>query len=54
MTIRVPNLMAPTIDHVIPISHGGDDTKANVQLAHFGCNNRKSNRGGGEQLALVG
>jgi 5-methylcytosine-specific restriction endonuclease McrA len=54
MKIKVPNLMAPTIDHVIPISHGGDDTKANVQLAHFGCNNRKSNRGGGEQLALVG
>ncbi len=34
----------PSIDHVIPLSKGGDDTLKNVQLAHFGCNSRKGNR----------
>jgi hypothetical protein len=37
-----------------PLSRGGDDTRANVQLAHFLCNARKGAAGGGEQLALIG
>lgn len=45
---------AATIDHVVPMSAGGDNIRANVQLAHRRCNTRKSNRGGGEQLRLVG
>jgi 5-methylcytosine-specific restriction endonuclease McrA len=36
--------MGPSIDHVVPISLGGDDTPANVQLAHRRCNSRKGNR----------
>jgi len=48
-----PKLSAPdpgsaSIDHVIPLSLGGDDTPANVQLAHFGCNSGKCNRVDGE------
>lgn len=35
---------APSIDHIVPLSLGGDDTPANVQLAHFGCNSGKCNR----------
>lgn len=54
MTKAVPHPKAPTIDHVIPLDDDGDDTRANVQLAHFICNSRKGNRGGGEQLAFVG
>lgn len=54
MTKQVPHPKAPTIDHVMPIACGGDDTRANVQLAHFLCNSVKGPRGGGEQLALVG
>jgi len=54
MALRAPDPMSPTIDHIVPISRGGDDTKANVQLAHLGCNSSKGNRGGGEQLMLVG
>ena len=50
----VPHPRAPTIDHLIPLDRGGDDTRANVQIAHFLCNSRKGNRGGGEQLALLG
>lgn len=36
--------MGPTIDHVLPIALGGDDTRANVQLAHLSCNMRKGAR----------
>lgn len=53
MDRKVPNPLAPTIDHVLPISEGGDDTRANVQLAHFRCNNVKGARGC-QQLALIG
>lgn len=41
MLLRRPDRWSPTIDHVVPIAAGGDDTRANVQLAHFGCNSRK-------------
>lgn len=30
-----------SVDHIIPISKGGNDTKLNVQIAHFDCNLRK-------------
>lgn len=50
----VPHPRAPTIDHVIPLSLGGDDIRTNVQLAHFICNSLKGAAGGGEQLALIG
>lgn len=33
-----PNPEAASIDHVIPLSRGGDDAPDNVQLAHFRCN----------------
>lgn len=44
MTAKVPDLLAPTIDHKVPVSKGGDDTRANVQLAHFRCNSVKGAR----------
>ncbi|MEU0393822.1 HNH endonuclease signature motif containing protein [Streptomyces sp. NPDC006208] len=44
MDAKVPAALAPTIDHVVPVSRGGDDTKANVQLAHFRCNSVKGPR----------
>jgi 5-methylcytosine-specific restriction endonuclease McrA len=44
MTVKVPEPLAPTIDHIVPVSKGGDDTRANVQLAHFRCNSVKGNR----------
>lgn len=36
--------MYPSIDHITPISLGGLHAWDNVQLAHRGCNTRKSNR----------
>ena len=46
----------PSIDHILPLSKGGNDVLANVQLAHLGCNAKKRDRvwGSGEQLRLVG
>lgn len=44
----------PSIDHIIPRSHGGTDDLSNLRLAHWGCNQKRGNRGGGEQLMLVG
>lgn len=43
----------PTIDHLVPISAGGDDEPANVALAHRDCNTRR-NTGGEVQLRLLG
>jgi hypothetical protein len=44
---------APSIDHIIPISLGGEHTLRNVQLAHRKCNGVKSNKMEG-QLRLFG
>lgn len=53
MEIPAPDPASPSIDHVLPLSAGGDDVRANVQLAHYGCNSAKGARGA-QQLALVG
>ena len=44
----------PTIDHLIPLSQGGDHSYANTALAHRRCNVAKGVRAVGDQLALVG
>jgi hypothetical protein len=44
---------APSLDHIIPISRGGEHTKANVQCACYLCNCRKGNKVIG-QLRLFG
>lgn len=44
----------PSIDHIVPLSRGGQHELANLQLAHYRCNLAKHNSGGGEQLLLVG
>jgi hypothetical protein len=51
----VPHPRAPTVDHILPLARGGDDTVANVQLACFRCNCLKGDRVlKPEQLRLVG
>ncbi len=47
---------APSHDHIIPISRGGEHIKSNVQCACYLCNCRKGNRvsDGGDQLLLFG
>lgn len=43
----------PTIDHLVPVSDGGEHTRVNVALAHYRCNYTRSNTGPA-QLLLVG
>lgn len=50
----VPHPRAPVIDHITPLAAGGKHEPANVQCAHFLCNSLKGDRGGGEQLLLIG
>jgi len=45
--------MAGTRDHLIPVKDGGDDSPANLRLAHRSCNSRRG-AGGTVQLQLVG
>lgn len=42
--LKWPNTGSYTVDHVIPVSLGGDDVLENVAPAHLGCNASKSNR----------
>lgn len=51
---RWPHPRSASVDHVIPLSQGGDDTAANKRAAHLACNCGRVNRGGGEQLAMIG
>lgn len=48
------HLLQPTIDHVIPLSMGGTHEYANCRTMCRQCNCTKGNRGGGEQLLLIG
>ncbi len=52
--LKWPHPGSPSIDHTIPLSRGGVDAPVNVTAAHLRCNWVKNNRGGGEQLALIG
>jgi hypothetical protein len=47
-----PHPRSASIDHIVPISEGGEDTAGNKRAAHLACNGGRCNRGGGEQAAL--
>lgn len=53
-TLPYPDPRSPSLDHIIPLSERGPHTYANCRITHLGCNTARSNRGGNEQLALVG
>lgn len=54
-TLIYPHPRSASLDHVVPLSEDPNGhTRANVRCSHLICNTRRSNRGGGEQLALVG
>lgn len=52
--VSYPHPRSKSIDHIIPLSLGGDDTAVNKRAAHLGCNIARSNRAGAEQVALFG
>lgn len=44
-TLRYPDPMSPTVDHIIPVSKHGDPISLdNLQLAHRYCNRMKSDK----------
>lgn len=38
-----PNSRAGSVDHIVPVSLGGDDAGTNLALAHLGCNTGRKN-----------
>jgi hypothetical protein len=49
-----PDNRTPSVDHLVPLSQGGEHSKANTALAHLGCNLSKHTRAVGEQLRMIG
>jgi 5-methylcytosine-specific restriction endonuclease McrA len=44
-TIKPPDPMSATIDHIVPVSKGGHPSDiSNLQLAHRACNRKKSDK----------
>ncbi|MBQ9387912.1 MAG: HNH endonuclease [Lachnospiraceae bacterium] len=42
-SLKFPDPLSPTIDHIIPIAKGGHPSDIdNLQLAHWGCNRQKA------------
>lgn len=40
-TLRFPDQQSPSLDHIIPLSLGGEHTRANSRIAHWICNVRR-------------
>lgn len=49
-----PHPLSASLDHIVPLIEGGDHSRANVRCAHLGCNSGRRDRGGDEQLRLIG
>ena len=44
-SLRWPHPLSPTVDHIIPINKGGHPSDlSNLQLAHWACNRKKSDK----------
>jgi len=39
-----PHKMSLTVDHILPLAHGGLHAITNTQIAHAVCNSRKNDR----------
>ena len=42
--LKFPHPRSKSIDHIIPLSHGGDDTAVNKRAAHLTCNVARGNQ----------
>lgn len=43
-SLRFPDPMCGTVDHIVPIACGGTHTWSNCQPAHKHCNEKKADR----------
>ncbi len=41
LVVKWPHPMSPSIDHIVPVSHGGTDDLDNLRLTHLTCNVRR-------------
>lgn len=48
-----PDPLCASLDHIVPLSAGGDNEPTNLQLAHLRCNLSKGAGSRGEQLMLL-
>jgi len=44
----------PNVDHIVPLSKGGEHTRKNTQCLCYRCNTQKHNTGTGDQLRMFG
>lgn len=44
MSARWPAPDSASVDHIVPVSHGGSHDLDNLQLSHWSCNHKKRNR----------
>lgn len=51
---RFPHPRSASLDHIVPLTRGGQHTRANAATAHLGCNMAKSNGSVNDQLRLIG
>ncbi|MBM0237734.1 HNH endonuclease [Micromonospora sp. ATA32] len=52
--LKHPHPRSSSLDHIVPISRGGGHVRTNVRASHLACNLLRGNRGGNEQLMLIG
>jgi len=52
--LHYPDPMCLSMDHIVPVSDGGSNERANLQASHLVCNLRKRNMGEPQQLRLLG
>jgi 5-methylcytosine-specific restriction endonuclease McrA len=44
LTLRYPHPLSSSLDHVVPLSRGGEHSRVNTRLAHLVCNQRRGAR----------
>ena len=55
MSLPFPDPQSASVDHIVPIAKGGDDTRRNVRLAHLGENMARGHRADDpQQMLLIG
>lgn len=43
-SLKFPDPMSPSVDHIIPVAKGGKSTLDNLQLTHLACNKAKGKK----------